>query len=118
MDKQKLEELRNYYDNTDTSDEISDADLDTEIVESPMVGITVRLPQDLLQAVREAAAQEGIKTTALIRRWIEDQMHRGKEFAETPRQFIFSDVVTITTTLYTHARPAEEVAVARTLTRA
>ncbi|MBW0014080.1 hypothetical protein [Mycobacterium sp.] len=71
MNKKKLKELREYYDNTDTSAEIVDAELDDEIVQSPMVGITVRLPAEVLQRVRERAAQENIKTTALIRRWIE-----------------------------------------------
>ena len=125
MDKQKLEELRDYYDNTDTADEIGDADLDTEIIESPMVGITVRLPQHLLQSVREAAAQEGIKTTALIRRWIEDQMRPKKEFTAETGHFAFADVVSISTNwsnvtvLHPNARPAaEEIAVARALARA
>jgi hypothetical protein len=74
MNKKKLKELREYYDSTDTSAEIADAELDDEIVQSPMVGITVRLPAEVLQRVRERAARENIKTTALIRRWIEHQV--------------------------------------------
>lgn len=74
MDKKKLDELRDYYDNTDMSAEIADAQIDDEIVESPMVGITVRMPAATLQRVREQAASEGIKPTALIRRWVEQRV--------------------------------------------
>lgn len=74
MDKKKLNDLRDYYDNTDTSAEIADAEIDDEVVESPMVGITVRMPTATLQRVREQAATEGIKTTALIRRWVEERL--------------------------------------------
>jgi predicted DNA binding CopG/RHH family protein len=72
MDQKKLDELRAYYDNTDTSAEIADAELDDEVVRSPMVGITVRLPAELLEKVRQTASQQGVKTTALIRRWIDN----------------------------------------------
>lgn len=74
MDQKELKELREYYDNTDTSAEIADAELDDEIVTAPMVGITVRLPAEVLQRVRERAAQENIKTTALIRQWVEERI--------------------------------------------
>lgn len=84
MNKKKLKELREYYDNTDTSAEIADADLDNEIVQSPMVGITVRLPAEVLQKVRERAAQENIKTTALIRRWIERHVESTSLFGGPP----------------------------------
>jgi hypothetical protein len=77
MDKEKLEELRQYYDNTDTSAEIADAEVDDEIVQSPMVGITVRLPAEVLQRIRELAANDNVKTTALIRRWIEEATGSG-----------------------------------------
>ena len=74
MDQKKLKELRDYYDSTDTSDEIKDAELDDTIVHNRMVGITVRLPADTLQQVRELGATDGIKPTALIRRWVEDRL--------------------------------------------
>lgn len=81
MDEKKLEELRDYYDCTDTSAEIANAELDDEIVISPMVGITVRLPAEVLQRVRDLAAQENVKTTALIRRWIECEIESEDELA-------------------------------------
>lgn len=80
MDQKKLKELRDYYDNTDMSGEIADAELDDELVPAPMVGITVRLPAEALQRVRERAAQENIKTTALIRRWVEERVEPSSLF--------------------------------------
>ena len=74
MDDKKLKELRSYYDNTSLTAEIAEAELNTEVVDSPMIGITVRMPAAVLQGVREAAANEGVKTTALIRRWIEERL--------------------------------------------
>jgi hypothetical protein len=70
----KVEELRKHYDNTSLTAEIADAELSTEVVESPMVGITVRFPAETLQQIREAATAEGSKTTALIRRWVEERL--------------------------------------------
>jgi hypothetical protein len=53
-------------------DDIAEAELNTEVVQSPMVGITVRLPAERLEKVREIAARQGVKTTALIRRWVDN----------------------------------------------
>ncbi|MGB5796294.1 MAG: hypothetical protein WBH51_10945 [Mycolicibacter algericus] len=79
MDQKKLSELRDYYDNTDTSAEIADAELDNEVAQSPMVGITVRFPVEVLQQVRLLASRNNVKTTALIRRWVEDAIERDTE---------------------------------------
>lgn len=79
MDQKQIEELRQHYDNVDTSDGIKDAEIDDEIVQSPMVGITVRLPAEVLEQVRQMARDQGVKTTALIRRWIEDASQRASD---------------------------------------
>lgn len=76
MDQKTLNELRNYYDNTDTSGEIADAELDEEVTPAPMVGITVRLPATRLEQVRKLAAREHLKPTALIRRWVDEAVDR------------------------------------------
>ena len=72
MDQEKLNELRDYYDHADTADDMADAELDTTVVPSPMSGITIRLPAELLERVRQFAAAEHVKTTALIRQWVEE----------------------------------------------
>ncbi len=79
MDKTQMDALRAHYDNTDLTAELEEAELDTSIVPSPMVGITVRLPAETLEKVREIALEEGCKTTALIRRWIEEAMQKRED---------------------------------------
>jgi len=74
MDEKDLERLREEFEHTDLSADIDAAEVDTRVVESPMVGITIRMKAEVLQEVREVASDEGIKTTALIRRWIEEAL--------------------------------------------
>lgn len=52
-----LAELRNFYDHTDQSGELDDAELEGSTVDDPMVGITVRLPASTLGAARAVAAE-------------------------------------------------------------
>ena len=74
-----LDALREHYDNTDTSAELEKAELDTTIVGEPMVGITVRLPASTLDAARVIARKDGVKVTALLRRWIEQNVAEGTD---------------------------------------
>jgi hypothetical protein len=71
---ESLAELRNFYDHTDQSAELDDAELDGSTVEDPMVGITVRLPASTLGAARAIAAERGVKVTALLREYVEHQL--------------------------------------------
>ena len=74
-----LDALREHYDNTDTSAELKKAELDTTIVGEPMVGITIRLPASTLDAARVIARKDGVKVTALLRRWIEQNVAEGAD---------------------------------------
>jgi hypothetical protein len=74
-----LDALREHYDNTNTSAELEDAELETTIVAEPMVGITIRLPASTLDAARVIARRDGIKVTALLRRWIEQNVAEGAD---------------------------------------
>lgn len=69
--KTKIDELREYYDTHDTSEELEEATYDDTIAESPMVGITVRFPKSALDRVRAIADARGVKVTALIRDLVE-----------------------------------------------
>lgn len=69
-----LDAMREHYDNTDTSVELEEAKLDESVVSEPMVGITIRLPATALDAAREVARERGIKVTALLREWIEQNL--------------------------------------------
>lgn len=76
MTPEQLAELREHYDNTSTAgDMLADGRWETDVDPDPMVTTSLRLPKSLLDWVREQAAQERVKPTALIRRWIED--HRA-----------------------------------------
>ncbi len=71
MDDRARDALRDHFDNTDLSKTIESAEWETEIESDPMIVTSVRLPKSLLDWVREQAAAEQIKPTALIRRWVE-----------------------------------------------
>ena len=72
-----IEALREHYANTDTSAELEKAELDESVVGEPMVGITIRLPASTLDAARRIARQDGVKVTALLRQWIEQNVAEG-----------------------------------------
>ena len=73
MDKQQIDELRDHYDNTDTSDQMDGGTWETDVDPNPMVTTSLRLPKDVLDWVREQAAEQHAKPTALIRQWIEQR---------------------------------------------
>jgi hypothetical protein len=74
MDADKLVELQDFYDTTDQSAALETAEPDSSTVDDPMVGITVRFSASTLNAAREVAAQRGVKVTAQLREWIEQQL--------------------------------------------
>ena len=74
MDEDELAELRDFYDNTDQSAALDAAELDTTTTDDPMVGITVRLAASTLNAARAIAQQRGVKVTAMIRQWVEQDL--------------------------------------------
>lgn len=94
MDPKELAELRDYYDNTDTSAEIKDAEWNDAVVQSPMVGITVRFPAVVLQQIRAAAAAQRVKPTALIRGWVEERLQPQRASAAPKRSSISVQQVT------------------------
>lgn len=73
--KTKLEALAGHYDGTDTSAQLEEStavdDLDTPPAGDRMTTFAVRLPVVGLERIREVAEQEGVTTSALIRRWID-----------------------------------------------
>lgn len=74
MDRKTMLELREHFDTTDQSDAIENGELITEAPDpDPMITTSLRLPKSLLDWVREQAAAEGVKPTALVRTWIEER---------------------------------------------
>ena len=71
----KLEEAAAYAETHDLADEMDGGQwIDaTEPDPDPMISTSLRLPQSLLDWVRQQAAEQGIKHTALIRIWLEQK---------------------------------------------
>ncbi|BBX97727.1 hypothetical protein [Mycobacterium lacus] len=70
MNHDKLNELRDYYDNTDVANEFADAEMDTHTTGEVMVSTSIRLPQSLVDKVRRQAGALGIPATTLMRQWV------------------------------------------------
>ncbi|WP_129668348.1 hypothetical protein [Phytoactinopolyspora endophytica] len=69
----RADELREYYDNTDTSVDLEKAvhePADTR-PSARMTTFAIRLPVPVLHRVREIAAESDTTTSALLRRWID-----------------------------------------------
>jgi predicted DNA binding CopG/RHH family protein len=69
----KLDRLRDYYDTTDQTDAIADAEIETDTPEV-LVSTSIRLPKALMDRVRQRAAATGIPATTLMRQWIVDRL--------------------------------------------
>jgi hypothetical protein len=86
MDKDKLEELRDHYDTTDTSGSVERAQWDERVLgpDEVMVSTSIRLPRSLMQRVRERAAEAGVPATALMRQWVLDRLEAGEDDEVVP----------------------------------
>ncbi len=78
MDQTKIDELRHHYDTTDVAEHFTDAQLDTRTTDDVLVSTSIRLPQSLVNQVREQAAALGVPATTLMRQWV-------TENASTPK---------------------------------
>lgn len=73
----EMDELREYYDNTDTSVLLADAVPEQpEKTAEAMVTYAVRLPKPVLDALRAAADKSDMRVSALIRTWLEERLAR------------------------------------------
>jgi hypothetical protein len=79
MNRQDLLRLREEFDSTDQSDAIERGTVETDVDPDPMVTTSIRLPKSLLDWVRNQAEAERIKSTALVRRWIEEKRDGGDQ---------------------------------------
>lgn len=83
VDEKRLERLAEYYDTRDISEEIEKAELEQHApVDNVMIVSSIRLPKPLMDRVREAALEEGVKPTALMRRWIEEGLAQSERAAD------------------------------------
>lgn len=73
----KMDELRQYYDNTDTSDQLKDAVLEQpDTTAEPMVTYALRLPKPVLDELRAAADRRNVRVSTLMRTWLEERIGR------------------------------------------
>lgn len=79
MDRETMLRLREEFDTTSTADSMDGGTWVTEVDPDPMITTSLRLPKSLLDWVRTQADHQGIKPTALIRRWIEEQQRTGDQ---------------------------------------
>ncbi|MGH3839148.1 MAG: hypothetical protein ACRDSF_26145 [Pseudonocardiaceae bacterium] len=78
--------LAEYADTHDLSTELEQAHREDTTDPDPMVTTSLRLPKSLLDWVRDQAADEGLRPTALIRRWIEQRRDGTEGLAERVRR--------------------------------
>ena len=72
VDEKKLERLAEYYGSQDISEEIETAALEQHPpMGQVMIVSEISLPKELMDRVRNAAAEEGVEPSVLMRRWIE-----------------------------------------------
>ena len=74
IDREQLERIAEDYEAGDASTELDRADYDDSTVAEPMVTVSLRLPKPVMDAVRAAADARGMRPTALMREWVEQQV--------------------------------------------
>jgi len=74
IDREELERIAQDYQTSDASAELDQADYDDTSVAEPMVTTSLRLPKPVMDAVRAAADARGMRPTALMREWVEQQV--------------------------------------------
>ncbi len=67
----KLDEIADYAQHHDFAAEMDQCTWETGTETDPMVTTSVRLPKSLLDWVRQRAAAQHLRPSALIRQWIE-----------------------------------------------
>jgi uncharacterized protein YdiU (UPF0061 family) len=74
IDRERLERIAEEYQTGDASAELDRAEYDDSSVAEPMVTTSLRLPKPVMDAVRAAADARGMRPTALMREWVEQQV--------------------------------------------
>jgi len=79
MTAKKLTELIEHYDNADLAEGIESATWEEpESVAEPMVTYALRLPKPVIDALRAAAADRGVKVSSLMREWLEERLAQSE----------------------------------------
>lgn len=90
----KMDELRQYYDNTDTSDLLKDAVLEQpDTTAEPMITYALRLPKPVLDDLRSAADKRNVRVSTLMRTWLEERL--GREAAGQDKVISVDDILAL-----------------------
>jgi hypothetical protein len=81
MKKEKLDELREYYDNTSLPESVERSVHEERTVDEVMVSTSIRLPRSLMQQIRQHADAAGVPATTLMRQWVIDRVAAPKDDA-------------------------------------
>ncbi|GLZ35970.1 hypothetical protein Lesp02_81570 [Lentzea sp. NBRC 105346] len=102
-----LTKLAEHYDTTDLSSELEHAELDETVDPDPMITTSLRLPKSVLDRVRARAADEGVKPTALMRRWVEQASANDvSTLEELMRQVVHDELAPVRQFIADHERSA------------
>lgn len=72
---ERIRQLADYYDHADLSDNIERAQWEQpEPIAEPMVTYALRLPKPVIDRLRDAARERGIKVSTLMREWLEERL--------------------------------------------
>lgn len=75
MKSEQLRELAEHYDNSDLSDHIEQTTWEEpQAVGEPMVTYALRLPKPVIDRLRNAAEDRGIKVSTLMREWLAERL--------------------------------------------
>lgn len=75
MNSEQLRELAEHYDNSDLSDHIEQATWEEpDAVGEPMITYALRLPKPVIDRLRAAAQDRGIKVSTLMREWLAERL--------------------------------------------
>lgn len=78
MNHKEMLELRDYYDNHEsTPEEMEQGHWETDVDPNPMVTSSLRLPKALLDVIRAVARARGMRATALMRQILEESLAPG-----------------------------------------
>lgn len=69
----KLDGIAEYADTHDFAEEMESGTWESDTELDPMVTTSVRLPKSLLDWIRDHAARQHVRSSALIRQWLEQQ---------------------------------------------
>lgn len=90
----KIDKLREYYDRTDTSQELETATLEhPDATAEPMVTYALRLPKPVLDSLRQAAGTRNMRVSALMRTWLEERI--ATETAGQDRIIAVDDILAL-----------------------